>query len=222
MNVYLGLVPKLKESGDSSHAGHINRASRKTTRTLFTRSLKQAMYASPGPPYSAADQVELQVVAYTALALKQAVRLLYARPYIRTESRVVPRVIGDKYLWRSRPPQFTPPRTDPKSMVWEPPPPEPPTTGAAAAHSHKVTGRAAWFRLRGGRQYHHCLPPGLRRALSPLIIFRHLYEHIKLDLVVVVFRYYDPMQSIPGYDTIHMVCLRFLAKHVIVCAVVFR
>jgi transposase len=47
MNAYLGLVPKLKESGESSHAGHINRASRKTTRTLFTQSLVQAMYASP-------------------------------------------------------------------------------------------------------------------------------------------------------------------------------
>jgi transposase len=47
MNAYLGLVPKLKESGDSSHAGHINRASRKTTRTLLTQSLVQAMFASP-------------------------------------------------------------------------------------------------------------------------------------------------------------------------------
>jgi len=47
MNAYLGLVTKLKESGDSSHAGHINRASRKTTRTLFTQSLVQVMFASP-------------------------------------------------------------------------------------------------------------------------------------------------------------------------------
>jgi transposase len=46
MNAYLGLVPKLKESGDTSRAGHINRASRKTTRTLLTQSLVQAMFAS--------------------------------------------------------------------------------------------------------------------------------------------------------------------------------
>ena len=32
MNTYLGLVPKLKESGDSSHAGHINRASLKNNK----------------------------------------------------------------------------------------------------------------------------------------------------------------------------------------------
>lgn len=47
MNAYLGLVPKLKESGDVSRVGHINRASRKTTRTLLTQSLVQAMSASP-------------------------------------------------------------------------------------------------------------------------------------------------------------------------------
>jgi transposase len=47
MNAYLGLVPKLKESGDTSRAGRINRASRKTTRTLLTQSLVQAMFASP-------------------------------------------------------------------------------------------------------------------------------------------------------------------------------
>ncbi len=47
MNSYLGLVPRLKESGDSSKSGHINRASRKTTRTILTQSLVQAMYASP-------------------------------------------------------------------------------------------------------------------------------------------------------------------------------
>ena len=47
MNAYLGLVPRLKESGSSSKAGHINRASRKTTRTSLTQSLVQAMFASP-------------------------------------------------------------------------------------------------------------------------------------------------------------------------------
>jgi hypothetical protein len=47
MNAYLGLVPKLKESGDVSRMGHINRASRKTTRTLLTQSLIQVVSASP-------------------------------------------------------------------------------------------------------------------------------------------------------------------------------
>lgn len=47
MNAYLGLVPRLKESGSSSKTGHINRASRKTTRTILTQSLVQAMFASP-------------------------------------------------------------------------------------------------------------------------------------------------------------------------------
>ena len=46
MYAYLGLVPRSKESGDISRTGHINRASRKTTRTLFTQSLIQAMSAS--------------------------------------------------------------------------------------------------------------------------------------------------------------------------------
>ena len=39
MNSYLGLVPKLRESGSRSHSGHINRASRKLTRTILTQSL---------------------------------------------------------------------------------------------------------------------------------------------------------------------------------------
>lgn len=47
MNAYPGLVPRLKESGNSSKTGHINRASRKTTRTIMTQSLVQAMFASP-------------------------------------------------------------------------------------------------------------------------------------------------------------------------------
>ena len=39
MNAYLGLVPKLKESGVRRRSGHINRASRKLTRTILTQSL---------------------------------------------------------------------------------------------------------------------------------------------------------------------------------------
>jgi len=39
MNAYLGLVPKVKDSGGKSKPGHINRASRKLTRTISTQSI---------------------------------------------------------------------------------------------------------------------------------------------------------------------------------------
>lgn len=47
MNSYLGLAPRIKESGNKSFHGHINRASRNLTRTILTQSLVQAMFASP-------------------------------------------------------------------------------------------------------------------------------------------------------------------------------
>ena len=47
MNAYLGLVPRLRASGDKSWSGHINRASRKLTRTILTQSLIQVTDASP-------------------------------------------------------------------------------------------------------------------------------------------------------------------------------
>jgi transposase len=47
MNAYLGLVPRIKESGDKTRVGHINKASRKLTRSLLTQSLIQAIDASP-------------------------------------------------------------------------------------------------------------------------------------------------------------------------------
>jgi len=46
MNAYLGLVPKMKESGSRSRSGHINKASRKLTRTILTQSLIQITDAS--------------------------------------------------------------------------------------------------------------------------------------------------------------------------------
>lgn len=46
MNAYLGLIPKIKESGSKTRIGHINRASRKLTRTLLTQSIVQGMDAS--------------------------------------------------------------------------------------------------------------------------------------------------------------------------------
>ncbi len=39
MNAYLGLVPKGRDSGGKNMSGHINRASRKLTRTILTQSI---------------------------------------------------------------------------------------------------------------------------------------------------------------------------------------
>mgnify|MGYP003941920263 CR=1 FL=1 len=47
MNAYLGLVPRVKESGGRSKTGHINRESRRLTRTLFTQSVMHFADASP-------------------------------------------------------------------------------------------------------------------------------------------------------------------------------
>jgi transposase len=47
MNAYLGLVPKMRASGTTSRVGHINRASRQTTRTILTQSLIHVTKASP-------------------------------------------------------------------------------------------------------------------------------------------------------------------------------
>jgi len=47
MNAYLGLVPRVKESGGKSRTGHINRESRQLTRTLLTQSVMHFADASP-------------------------------------------------------------------------------------------------------------------------------------------------------------------------------
>jgi transposase len=47
MNAYLGLVPRVKESGGKSMHGHISRESRKLTRTLLTQSIYHVSNASP-------------------------------------------------------------------------------------------------------------------------------------------------------------------------------
>jgi transposase len=47
MNAYLGLVPRVNESGGKSKTGHINRESRRLTRTLFTQSVMHFADASP-------------------------------------------------------------------------------------------------------------------------------------------------------------------------------
>jgi transposase len=47
MNSYLGLVPKVKDSGGKNKSGHINRESRKLTRTILTQSIYHVSNASP-------------------------------------------------------------------------------------------------------------------------------------------------------------------------------
>ena len=47
MNAYLGLVPKVKDSGGKSKSGHINRESRKLTRTILTQSIYHISNSSP-------------------------------------------------------------------------------------------------------------------------------------------------------------------------------
>jgi transposase len=47
INVYLGLVPRVNESGGKSKTGHINRESRRLARTLFTQSVMHFADASP-------------------------------------------------------------------------------------------------------------------------------------------------------------------------------
>lgn len=47
MNAYLGLVPRVKDSGGKSKLGHISRESRKLTRTLLTQSIYHVSNASP-------------------------------------------------------------------------------------------------------------------------------------------------------------------------------
>jgi transposase len=47
MSAYLGLVPRSKDSGGKTKQGHINRESRKLTRTILTQSLIHITDASP-------------------------------------------------------------------------------------------------------------------------------------------------------------------------------
>ncbi len=47
MNAYLGLVPQCSDSGGKERHGHINKESRKLTRTILTQALVQVVDASP-------------------------------------------------------------------------------------------------------------------------------------------------------------------------------
>ena len=47
MNSYLGIVPRIKDSGGKTRVGHITKESRKLTRTLLTQSIYHVINASP-------------------------------------------------------------------------------------------------------------------------------------------------------------------------------
>lgn len=47
MNAYLGLVPQCSDSGGKERHGHINKESRKLTRTILAQTLVQVADASP-------------------------------------------------------------------------------------------------------------------------------------------------------------------------------
>jgi len=47
MNAYLGLVPRVRDSGGKKKSGHINRESRKLTRTILTQSIHHVSNSSP-------------------------------------------------------------------------------------------------------------------------------------------------------------------------------
>lgn len=47
MNAYLGVVPGIKSSGGKTYTGHINRASRKLARSIFTQSIHHVIDSNP-------------------------------------------------------------------------------------------------------------------------------------------------------------------------------
>ena len=69
MNAYLGLVPKVKDSGGKSKAGHINRESRKLTRTILTQSIYHISNSSPTLRKYYEDLVERRGAGRARIAL---------------------------------------------------------------------------------------------------------------------------------------------------------
>ncbi len=69
MNAYLGLVPKVKDSGGKSKSGHINRASRKLTRTILTQSIYHISNSSPTLRKYYEDLVERRGAGRARIAL---------------------------------------------------------------------------------------------------------------------------------------------------------
>ena len=69
MNAYLGLVPKVKDSGGKSKSGHINRESRKLTRTILTQSIYHVSNSSPSFRKFYEDLVERRGAGRARIAL---------------------------------------------------------------------------------------------------------------------------------------------------------
>ena len=73
MNAYLGLVPKARESGGKSRAGHINRESRKLTRTILTQSLYHVSDSSPSLRKFYEDLVQRRGAGRARIALMRKI-----------------------------------------------------------------------------------------------------------------------------------------------------
>ena len=69
MNAYLGLVPKAKESGGKTKTGHINRESRKLTRTLLSQSIYHVADSSPYLQKYYLDLIERRGVGRARVAM---------------------------------------------------------------------------------------------------------------------------------------------------------
>ena len=69
MNAYLGLVPRVKNSGGKTKPGHITRESRKLTRTLLTQSIYHVSNASPSFRKFYVDLVEKRGAGRARIAL---------------------------------------------------------------------------------------------------------------------------------------------------------
>jgi transposase len=69
MNAYLGLVPKVRDSGGKSKSGHINRESRKLTRTILTQSIYHISNSSPTLRKFYEDLVERRGAGRARIAL---------------------------------------------------------------------------------------------------------------------------------------------------------
>ena len=74
MNAYLGLVPKKKDSVGKSKSAHINRESRKLTRTIITRSINHISNSSFSMSKFYEDLVEKRGAGRARIAL---IRKLY-------------------------------------------------------------------------------------------------------------------------------------------------
>jgi predicted metal-binding transcription factor (methanogenesis marker protein 9) len=69
MNAYLGLVPRCKDSGGKSRPGHINRRSRRLTRTMLTQSIYQVTRSCPQMQRQYSELIDRRGVGRARIAM---------------------------------------------------------------------------------------------------------------------------------------------------------